>query len=135
VRNPICEVELGARQHWLGVNESFDGLDLGDGRGPRWLEIMGCGLVHPAVLESAVVARPCPILGERVHAFVTLREPGVAADVLKAFCAERLSDYKVPESFTFSENPLPRNANGKLVKRALRDQVSALATADKGHAE
>ena len=28
-------------------------VDLGDGRGSRWLEIMGCGLVHPAVLESA----------------------------------------------------------------------------------
>jgi phenylalanyl-tRNA synthetase alpha chain len=28
-------------------------IDLGDGRGTRWLEIMGCGLVHPAVLESA----------------------------------------------------------------------------------
>ena len=27
--------------------------DLGDGRGARWLEILGCGLVHPAVLESA----------------------------------------------------------------------------------
>ena len=99
------------------------------------IEVENALYEHPAVLESAVVARPCPILGERVHAFVTLREPGVAADVLKTFCAERLSDYKVPESFTFSENPLPRNANGKLVKRALRDQVSALATADKGHAE
>jgi phenylalanyl-tRNA synthetase alpha chain len=28
-------------------------VDLDDGRGPRWLEIMGCGLVHPSVLESA----------------------------------------------------------------------------------
>jgi phenylalanyl-tRNA synthetase alpha chain len=28
-------------------------VDLKDGRGPRWLEIMGCGLVHPAVLEAA----------------------------------------------------------------------------------
>jgi phenylalanyl-tRNA synthetase alpha chain len=28
-------------------------VDLDDGKGPRWLEIMGCGLVHPAVLESA----------------------------------------------------------------------------------
>jgi phenylalanyl-tRNA synthetase alpha chain len=28
-------------------------IDLGDGRGIRWMEIMGCGLVHPAVLESA----------------------------------------------------------------------------------
>ena len=30
-------------------------VDLGDGRGTRWIEIMGCGLVHPAVLESAGV--------------------------------------------------------------------------------
>jgi phenylalanyl-tRNA synthetase alpha chain len=30
-------------------------VDLGDGRGVRWIEIMGCGLVHPAVLESAGV--------------------------------------------------------------------------------
>ncbi len=29
--------------------------DLGDGRGLRWIEIMGCGLVHPAALESAGV--------------------------------------------------------------------------------
>lgn len=28
-------------------------IDLGDGKGTRWVEIMGCGLVHPAVLESA----------------------------------------------------------------------------------
>jgi long-chain acyl-CoA synthetase len=83
---------------------------------------------HPAVLECAVVARPCPVLGERVHAFVTLREAGVAAEELTAFCATRLSDYKVPESFTLSETPLPRNANGKLVKRALRDQVIAATT-------
>ncbi len=83
---------------------------------------------HPAVLECAVVARPCPVLGERVHAFVRLRDPGVVADALMAFCAERLSDYKVPESFTIAEMPLPRNANGKLVKRALRDQASALVT-------
>ncbi|HEY4659020.1 MAG TPA: phenylalanine--tRNA ligase subunit alpha [Gemmatimonadaceae bacterium] len=30
-------------------------VDLGDGKGPRWIEILGCGLVHPAVLESAGV--------------------------------------------------------------------------------
>ncbi len=84
---------------------------------------------HPAVLECAVVAKPCPVLGERVHAFVALRERGVSAAALKAFCAERLSDYKVPESYTLSDAPLPRNANGKLVKRALRDQISAFATA------
>ena len=85
---------------------------------------------HPAVLECAVVAKPCPVLGERVHAFVTLGRSDLSVDALvpalTAYCAERLSDYKVPESFTLSDSPLPRNANGKLLKRALRDQASAL---------
>ncbi|MDY7546886.1 class I adenylate-forming enzyme family protein [Glaciimonas sp. CA11.2] len=92
---------------------------------------------HPAVLECAVVAKPCPVLGERVHAFVTLRQPDTLADgllqALTTYCAERLSDYKVPESFTLSESPLPRNANGKLLKRALRDQASALLPTPKAH--
>jgi phenylalanyl-tRNA synthetase alpha chain len=30
-------------------------VDLGDGRGPRWVEILGCGMVHPNVLDAAGV--------------------------------------------------------------------------------
>jgi acyl-CoA synthetase (AMP-forming)/AMP-acid ligase II len=75
---------------------------------------------HPAVLESAIIGRPCPVLGERVHAFVSLKGPA-AEEELRRYCAERLADYKVPESFTLIDTPLPRNANGKLLKRALRD--------------
>ena len=58
-----------------------------------------------------------------MHAFVTLREPA-SAEELRRFCGERLADYKVPESFTLLDEPLPRNANGKLLKRALRDALS-----------
>jgi acyl-CoA synthetase (AMP-forming)/AMP-acid ligase II len=73
-----------------------------------------------------VVALPCPVLGERVHAFVTLRDPAAppAAEALRAFCRERLADYKAPESFTFRTEPLPRNANGKVLKRALREELA-----------
>jgi acyl-CoA synthetase (AMP-forming)/AMP-acid ligase II len=76
---------------------------------------------HPAVLESAIVSKPCPVLGERVHAFVTLKAPASEED-LKRFCSARLADYKVPESFTLLDKPLPRNANGKLLKRELRER-------------
>ena len=109
------------------------------------IEVENVLYAHPAVLECAVVAKPCPVLGERVHAFVTLREGAGSGqsmdaalngplhdtlhDTLKAFCAARLSDYKVPEGFTLSEVPLPRNANGKLVKRSLRDQAAAMPAA------
>jgi long-chain acyl-CoA synthetase len=75
---------------------------------------------HPAVVESAIIAKPCPVLGERVHAVVVTRVQ-VGSDDLRAWCAERLSDYKVPETVTVTAEPLPRNANGKVVKRRLRE--------------
>lgn len=89
------------------------------------IEVENALYAHPAVQECAVVAKPCPVLGERVHAFVMLREEGTTAQALAGFCRARLSDYKVPESFTLSLTPLPRNANGKLVKRDLREQLQA----------
>jgi len=42
---------------------------------------------------------------------------------LTLFCSTRLSREKVPESFTLSSEPLPRNANGKLMKRLMRDAL------------
>jgi acyl-CoA synthetase (AMP-forming)/AMP-acid ligase II len=78
---------------------------------------------HPAVVESAVVGYACPVLGERVQAFVVLRETA-NTDSLKTFCAERLADYKVPERFHLRVEPLPRNANGKVLKRDLRQTAA-----------
>jgi acyl-CoA synthetase (AMP-forming)/AMP-acid ligase II len=80
---------------------------------------------HAGVVESAIIAKPCPVLGERVHAVVVTRD-GVTSEVLRAWCAERLSDYKVPETIVLTTDPLPRNANGKVMKRQLRE---ALGTA------
>ncbi|BBK40935.1 O-succinylbenzoic acid--CoA ligase [Allostella vacuolata] len=83
-------------------------------------------LAHlPGVIESAVVGRTCPVLGERVHVFVQADRdrsgrPVVDAGQVRAFCAERLADYKVPETVSFVDEPLPRNANGKVVKTILR---------------
>ena len=81
---------------------------------------------HPAVVESAIIAKPCPVLGERVHAVVVTRNP-VNDEVLRAWCAERLSDYKVPETIDLTSDPLPRNANGKVMKRQLREAWAARA--------
>ena len=78
---------------------------------------------HEGVLECAVVGRPDPILGERVHAFVRSRDAGVTAEALRAFCAERMADYKVPEVIDLVTEPLPRNANGKLQKAVLRERA------------
>jgi acyl-CoA synthetase (AMP-forming)/AMP-acid ligase II len=86
------------------------------------IEVENALYEHPAVQEAAVVAKPCPVLGERVHAWVSVRHP-IDAQKLRDHCAQRLSDYKVPESYTLVETPLPRNANGKLLKREMRDLI------------
>jgi acyl-CoA synthetase (AMP-forming)/AMP-acid ligase II len=83
---------------------------------------------HPGVIEAAVVSKPCPVLGERVHAFVAVKAETVSAKELQGFCAERLSDYKVPESYTVQTAPLPRNASGKLLKHVLRNSLRAAVT-------
>jgi long-chain acyl-CoA synthetase len=76
---------------------------------------------HPSVVESAIIAKPCPVLGERVHAVIVTRDSHVSEQALRAWCAERLSDYKVPETMSLTAEPLPRNANGKVMKRQLRE--------------
>jgi len=85
---------------------------------------------HPAVVECAVVARADPVLGERVHAFV-LADGACGEDELRSFCGERLADYKVPETVTFVDAPLPRNANGKIMKAELRTRTERAAASGK----
>ena len=85
------------------------------------VEVENALMAFPGVVEAAIVARPCPVLGERVHAVV--HAPGIAADdeALRAHCRRLLADYKVPETITWASAPLPRNPNGKVLKRLLRD--------------
>jgi acyl-CoA synthetase (AMP-forming)/AMP-acid ligase II len=77
---------------------------------------------HPDVIESAAVAHPDPVLGEKIHLFVRTRSVGIKADALRDFCARHLADYKLPDFITFLNEPLPRNANGKVLKTALRER-------------
>jgi long-chain acyl-CoA synthetase len=85
--------------------------------------------LHPAVAESALIARPDPVLGEKAHAFVFSSDPTCTADDLRAHCARHLADYKLPDFITFVDQPLPRNANGKLLKRKLRENQTRIQQA------
>jgi acyl-CoA synthetase (AMP-forming)/AMP-acid ligase II len=87
------------------------------------IEVENALLTHPDVVEAAVVARACPVLGERAHAVIHARRAEVTPDSLAGHCRGLLADYKVPDSFSFAAEPLPRNANGKLMKRQLRDDL------------
>ncbi|HEX7036722.1 MAG TPA: class I adenylate-forming enzyme family protein [Pseudomonadales bacterium] len=80
---------------------------------------------HPAVQEVSVFGVPDERLGEEVGAAIFLK-PGeqVSADEIRAVCRASISAHKVPRYIWFLSEPLPRNANGKFLKRELRDKLS-----------
>jgi long-chain acyl-CoA synthetase len=80
---------------------------------------------HPAVLEAGVIGAPDPIYGEKVLAFVALRD-GLTADEqeLRELVRGLVADYKVPERVVFLP-VLPKGPTGKLQRRALKDLVVA----------
>lgn len=76
---------------------------------------------HPKVQEAAVVGVPDEYAGERVKAFVVLRQGEQAtADELIAYLGERLTRYKLPAAVEFRAE-LPRSMIGKVLRRALRE--------------
>ena len=74
---------------------------------------------HPSVGEVAVVGVPDPKWGERLKAYVVPRAGAQpTAEELIAHCSTELSAFKVPREYELID-ALPRNANGKIMKRVL----------------
>jgi acyl-coenzyme A synthetase/AMP-(fatty) acid ligase len=75
---------------------------------------------HAGVAESAVVALPVGSGATVITAFYVPRTRPVPDAELAAHCADRLARYKCPRAFR-AVAALPRDANGKLLRRRLRD--------------
>lgn len=82
-------------------------------------EVEAAILRMPEVRDVAVIGVPDQYMGERVKAFVVLKEPGSVSDSeIKAFCAKHMADYKVPRLVDFVDI-IPKNSTGKVLKRLL----------------
>lgn len=88
-------------------------------------EIENCLEAHPQVLEVAIVAEPDDELGQVVRAVVVPRAGGESLDLeaLRSFAAERLAYFKVPALWNVRDEPLPRNASGKVMKHVLNGEA------------
>jgi fatty-acyl-CoA synthase len=83
-------------------------------------EVEGVLEQHPDVAEVAVVGLPDDEFGEKVTAFLAMKEGRPAdAEALKAWMRDRLAGPKRPREYVFLEK-LPRNPTGKVLKRELR---------------
>ena len=74
---------------------------------------------HPNVAECACIGVQDAKTGEALRVFVVARQPAPTAEMLQAWCRERLTGYKVPRQFEFRE-ALPKSAVGKILRRAMR---------------
>lgn len=84
-------------------------------------EVENCLYAHPAVTDCALIGLPHRTLGEEPAAVVHLA-PGMAATEaeLQAWVKRHLAVFKTPVAIRFVEETLPRNANGKILKKDLK---------------
>ena len=81
---------------------------------------------HPDVMDAALVGVPHKTLGEEPAAVVHLKPGGTAGEAeLRQWVRDRLAAFKVPVEVRFWPEPLPRNANGKILKTELKTVFEA----------
>jgi long-chain acyl-CoA synthetase len=90
-------------------------------------EVENVLMEHPDVSEAAVFGIANEMLGEEVVAVVKILEPQhLAEEELRDFVRARLAYFKVPARIFEWTEELPKTASGKVLKRALREQITAV---------
>src|SRR5690606_2731746 len=82
---------------------------------------------HPGVLEVAAVAQPDERSGESVALFIVKKDPNLTEQQVIEHARRHLTGYKVPRHVYF-RNELPKTNVGKILRRALRDELKDTST-------
>ncbi|WP_370653165.1 MULTISPECIES: class I adenylate-forming enzyme family protein [Mycobacterium] len=114
----VVRVDAAGRVHI--VDRLKDIINRG-GENVSSVEVEAVLLSAPGVADACVLAVPDEVMGEKVGAVLVGEQLDVTA-VLE-HCRTQLADFKIPQYVSVATTPLPRNAGGKLLKGALREQV------------
>ena len=87
-------------------------------------------MTHPSVRDAAVIGVPDELRGEKVIAYVILKEGCSATqeEIIK-YCRDNLAKYKIPKKIIFKDE-LPKTMAGKVLRRVLREEECKTADAD-----
>lgn len=89
-------------------------------------EVEAAIYTHPAVHEAAVYGLPDDRLGEEVAATIMVKSgETLAADEIASHLAGSVASFKIPRIIEIVDEPMPRNAAGKILKRQIRDEKIA----------
>jgi long-chain acyl-CoA synthetase len=76
---------------------------------------------HSGIKEAAAIGVPHASTGEVVKIFIVRKDPNLTEEEVRAYCAERLTNYKRPRLIEFRDE-LPKSNVGKILRRKLRDE-------------
>jgi len=110
---------------WVHIADRLKDVVIRGGENIHCNEVEAAIYEHDAVAEAAVFGVPDELLGETVAAAVVLA-PGAELDAsgLAEHLSDRIAAFKHPARVWFLDEPLPRNANGKFLKRELRERLA-----------
>lgn len=112
---------------YVEIRDRFKDVIISGGENISSVEVEGCLLRHPAVLEAAVVGMPHEKWGEAPHAFVILQDGADATeDELKLHVRDNLAHFKTPKWVSFVDE-LPKTATGKVQKFQLRGSQAGIS--------
>ncbi|MGH9210884.1 MAG: class I adenylate-forming enzyme family protein [Acidimicrobiales bacterium] len=108
---------------FLTITDRLKDMIIRGGENIYCVEIENRLVENTRIADAAVIGVPHPELGEEVKAVIQV-EPGhkMTADDVRAWVRESLAEFKVPVYVDIQDEPLPRNASGKLLKNVLRGE-------------